>query len=133
MQGQAYSPVSTYAVAAQPVSDVEAVLRTAVVYADRSALHVSYALRDSDGRSLVSSSGLVVQLSVTGSSGTLTSSPCTHSTNGIGDCSLAVPSEWFAAARTSQVSILVQVFYCPSACELAVRTSHHSTNINTTI
>ena len=119
MQGQAYSPVSTYAVAAQPVSDVEAVLRTAVVYADRSALHVSYALRDSDGRSLVSSSGLVVQMSVTGSSGTLTSSPCTHSTNGIGDCSLAVPSEWFAAARTSQVSILVQVLYCPSACELA--------------
>ena len=66
MQGQAYSPVSTYAVAAQPVSDVEAVLRTAVVYADRSALHVSYALRDSDGRSLVSSRGLVVKILVTG-------------------------------------------------------------------
>ena len=119
MQGHAYSPVSNYAFAAQPVSNVEAVLRTAIVYADRSAMHVSYALRDSDGRSLVSSSGLVVQMSVTGSSGTLTSSPCTHSTNGIGDCSLAVPFEWFAAAQTSQVSILVQVFYCPSACELA--------------
>ena len=56
---------------------------------------------------------------VTGSFNTLTSSPCAQSTNGIGDCSLAVPFEWFAAASTSQVSILVEVSYCSSACVLA--------------
>jgi hypothetical protein len=119
LQGHAYSPGSTYSVAAQPASSVVAVLRTAVVYADLSALHVSYALRDSDGRSLVSSRGLVVKILVTGSSSTLTSLPCAQSTDGIGDCSLAVPLGWFAAATTSQVSILMQVFYCTSVCVLA--------------
>ncbi len=111
VQGHAYSPASAYSVAARPVSSVMAVLRTAVLYADRSALHAAYVLRDSEGRSLVSSSGLAVLMTAAGPLGTLTSAACTHAANGVGDCSLTVSDGWFSSAGASQVSVEVQVFY----------------------
>lgn len=111
VQGQSYLPASAYSVAAQPASSVVAVLRTAVVYADRSALHAAYLLRDSEGRSLVSSSGRAVLMTATGPLGTLTSAACTHAANGVGDCSLTVSDGWFSSAGASQVSVEVHVFY----------------------
>ena len=53
----------------QPASSVEPLLRTALLYADRAELRASFVLRDADGRSLVSSVGLVVQMVATGPSG----------------------------------------------------------------
>ena len=79
LQGRAYTPVSQYAVALQPASSIVAVLRTKLLYEDRSALRVSFLLRDADGRSLVSSDGLIVRMVATGPLTTLlTSSPCIH-------------------------------------------------------
>ena len=111
VQGHAYSPASSYTVAAEPASSVTAVLRTANVYADRPVLHASYVLRDSEGRSLVSSSGLVVRVMVSGPPGTLTSTACSHEANGVGDCSVTVPDSWFSTAGPSQASVEVQLLY----------------------
>ena len=114
LQGRAYTPASTYAVAAQPASSVVPLLRTALLYADRSALRASFLLRDADGRSLVSSDGLTVRMVATGPSGTaLTSSPCAHGSvaDGVGDCSITVSSGWFSSAASSQVSVAVRVYY----------------------
>ena len=115
LQGRTYTPASPYAVAAQPASSVLSLLRTALLYADRSALRASFLLRDADGRSLVSSDGLAVQMVATGPSGTaLTSSPCAHGSvaDGVGDCSITVPSGWFSStASSSQVRVAVRVYY----------------------
>lgn len=114
LQGRAYTPASPYAAAAQPASSVVPVLRTALLYADRSELHASFLLRDAHGRSLVSSDGLTVRMVATGPSGTLlTSLPCAHGSvaSGVGDCSTTVPSDWFSSAVSSQVSVAVRVYY----------------------
>jgi len=66
LQGHAYSPASSFVIKAQPVSSVLPVLRTALLYADRSELRAAFLLRDADGRSLVSSNGLSIQMVATG-------------------------------------------------------------------
>ena len=113
LHGQAFAPASTFAVSKQLASSAVAMLRTLFLYADRPELHVSIALRDSDGRSLVSSSGLTLQMKVTGSSGTLSSSSCAPVpiVNGVRDCSVAVPSSWFSSVGSSQVHVAVLVYY----------------------
>ena len=73
-QDHAYSPSSAYAVRSEAAASVVALLRTEQLYADRPELPASFVLRDSDGRSLVSSSGLSITVSATGAQGTLTSS-----------------------------------------------------------
>ena len=112
-QGHAYSPSSAYAVRSEAAASVVALLRTARLYADRPELRASFVLRDSDGRSLVSSSGLSITVSATGAQGTLTSSSCSHGSvaNGVGDCSLTVSAGWFSSSEASELSVAVHVYY----------------------
>jgi hypothetical protein len=98
----------------QRASSVEPLLRTALLYADRAELRVSFVLRDADGRSLVASDGLDVRMLATGPAGaTLTSSVCAHGAvaHGVGDCASSVPANWFSPAVTSQVRVAVRVYY----------------------
>ena len=114
LHGRAYTPASSYATAVQRASSVEPLLRTALLYADRAELRASFVLRDADGRSLVSSVGLIVRMVATGPSGTaLTSSACAHGSvaYGVGDCASTVPADWFSPAVTAQVSVVVRVYY----------------------
>ena len=98
----------------QPASSVEPLLRTALLYADRAELRASFVLRDADGRSLVSSVGLVVRMVATGPTGTtLTSSPCAHGAvaHGVGDCASSVPADWFSPGVSAQVRVALRVYY----------------------
>ena len=100
LQGHAYSPASTYSIAAQQASSILPVLRTKIVYEDRAEMRATFVLRDPDGRSLVSTSGLTATMTAVGPLGSLDSSSVTWVANGVGDCSLAVPSGWFSAAAS---------------------------------
>ena len=102
-----------YEVSKQPASSVLAVLRTPVLHFDRPELHVSLLLRDSDGRSLVSSDGITLEMTVTGSPGKLSSLACApvSSANGVGDCAVTVPTDWFSSLGSSQVRVAVLVYY----------------------
>ena len=114
LHGRAYKPASSYATAVQRASSVEPLLRTALLYADRAELRASFVLRDTDGRSLVSSVRLNVRMVATGPSGTtLTSSACAHGSAayGVGDCASFLPPDWFSSAVTSQVRVVVRVYY----------------------
>ena len=110
LQGHAYSPASTYSIAAQQASSILPVLRTKIVYEDRAEMRATFVLRDPDGRSLVSTSGLTATITAIGPLGSLDSSSVTWVANGVGDSSLTVPSGWFSAAA-SEVRVTVQAFY----------------------
>jgi len=93
--------------AAQP-EQVSVVLKTRKVYSSTPMVQVAFQLRDADGRSQVSLSGLKVDIRlVLGVSSSKVSCSLPDSLTGIGVCAAAVPLAWFS--KVAEISIGAQV------------------------
>ena len=107
---------ASFSFASSRATSVAAVLRTPTVYTESDGVHdrhqviVAVQLRDAEGNSYVSTSGLTTYLDVATSGQSTLSTVCSrHTTStGLATCTITVPSRWFStSAGTATATIRV--------------------------
>ena len=94
----------------EAVSSAKILVKTPIIYYDKTTVQVAYQLRDAAGRSQVLLTWLKVELKLSSGSES-TTSPCdvAGATTGLGLCTTTVPSSWFSehgdVSGTAQVDV----------------------------